>query len=227
MTMPRLLLEGQAHHLMHKSLERRLLFQDASDYAHFIAEMRDLSEQYNIRVHAWCLLPDRIHILATPAEDPASLSVFMKALTCRAALRWKKRHALPSPWAPRYYSSPVEPGPWLLACICFIECLPVMFGLARSPFHYCRTSYRMRLGKTLLNWLSDPGVYLRLGATEQDRIAAYRTYMQAGLDMRQRTVIESALTRGRLTGSSRFVRAVQQNYNADGTNRGPGRPRKP
>lgn len=227
MTTERLLLEGHSHHLMRKSPARQLVFHDAADYAHCIAEIRDRSEEYGIRVHAWCLLPDRMHLLATPTGNPANLSMFMKVLTHQATLRWKKRHDLPCPWEPRYRSSPVEPGPWLMACMYFIEHLPVRFGLARAPFHYCRSSYRMRLGRTLLNWLSDPDEYHHLGATQQARIAAYRAHMRTGLDTREIIMIESALMRGRLTGSPHFVQEVEENYDMQGINRGPGRPRKP
>lgn len=44
----------------------------------------------------------------------------------------------------RYRSSPVESGQWLLACICYIERLPVLRRLGLSAYHYHRSRYRMK-----------------------------------------------------------------------------------
>ena len=222
----RLLLAGHPHHLVRKSRDQQPVFLDEADYTYCIGQIRELSKEYKLAIHAYCLLPNGLHIVATPLEDPANLSTFMKALSCRTSLRRKHLHGRNSVWEVRYRSSPVEPGQWLLACMCYVERLPVRHGLASSAYHYHRSSYRMRLGKTDQYWLDDPEEYARLGDTIQERAEAYRVYMSNGLDAKEEKMIDTAVKRCKLTGSIRFVKEVYRQYGVIGINRGPGRPRK-
>ncbi len=222
----RLLLAGHPHHLVRKSRDQQPVFLDEADYTHCLGQIRALSREYEIAIHAFCLLPDGLHILATPLGDPANLSMFMKALSCSTSSRRKHRHGAGLVWEVRYRSSPVEPGQWMLACICYIERLPVTQRLASSAYHYHRSSYRMRLGKTNQYWLDDPDEYARLGDTIKERAEAYRVYISNGLDDNEQKMIATAVNRCRLTGSIRFVREVYREYGVVGINRGPGRPRK-
>ena len=116
----RLLLAGHPHHLVRKSRDQKPVFLDEADYTHCLGQIRALSQQYELAIHAFCLLPDGLHILATPLGDPGNLSRFMKALSCSASSRRKRLHGATSVWEVRYRSSPVEPGQWMLACICYI-----------------------------------------------------------------------------------------------------------
>lgn len=222
----RLLLVGHPHHLVRKSHGNQPVFFDDADYSHCLGLIRELSEKYNLSVHAYCLLPDRIHIVATPHGDPTVLSTFMKALSCRTSLRRKNLHGRTSAWEVRYRSSPVEPGQWTLACMCYVERLPVTHELTSSPYHYHLSSYRMRLGKTGHYWLDDPEEYTRLGDTPVERADAYRMYVHSGLNRSEAAMIDTAVKRCRLTGSLRFVKEVYRDYGVLGINRGPGRPRK-
>jgi putative transposase len=221
----RILIPGHAHHLMHKSSNDQPIFRNDADATHFAGLIRDLSQRYDIRVHGWCLLPDRFHLLATPSQEANDLSLLMKGLTSQASLRQKQTHNETLSWEPRYRSSPVEPGQCLMACLCYIESLPATLGLVKSPFDHRLSSYRMRLGKTSPYWLDDPQEYLNLG-DPKERAAAYRAYMHFGIDAEEADMIVTALRRGCLTGSSRFEKKVHEEFGVLVINRGPGRPPK-
>ena len=221
----RLLLAGHPHHLVRKSRDQQPVFFDEADYTYCIAQIRALSREYEIAVHAFCVLPHGLHILATPLGEPVNLSRFMKALSCSTSSRRKHLHGARSVWEVSYRSSPVEPGQWLLACMCYIERLPVVHRLASSAYHYHRSSYRMRLGKTHQYWLDDPEEYARLGGSIEDRAEAYRMYMSSGLDPEEEAVIDTAVKRCKLTGSVRFVKEVYRQYGVLGNRRRSGQPR--
>lgn len=223
----RILLVNHAHHLVRKSIERRPVFADEKDYAHCVHQIRELAFNHEVGIHAWCLLPDRIHLLASASEDPLRVPRYMKALSCRTALHHNRRYqAEGSPWETHFRSSPVEPGQWLLACMCYIERLPVLAGLCRSAYQYQRSSYRMRLGSGILYWIEDPEEYLELGHTLEERARAYREYMKMGQGAAEIKMIDTAVMRGRLTGSLRFTRKVLREHGVLVINRGPGRPTK-
>ncbi|MBF1802560.1 hypothetical protein [Alloalcanivorax profundimaris] len=212
----RLLLAGHPHYLMRKSADNQPVFLDEADCNHCLGDMRELSAQYELAVHAYCLLPQGLHVVATPREDPAALSRFMKALSCRASLRRKNLHGRDSAWEVRYRSSPIEPSQWLLTCMCYVERLPVVHELAPSAYHYRRSSYRMRLGKTGHYWLKDPEEYTRLGGTLEERAEAYRMYMSSGLDTNDERAIEAAVKQCKLIGSVRFIQEVCRRYGLQG-----------
>jgi len=212
----RLLLPRHPHYLMRRSADNQPVFLDEADRNHCLGDMRELSAEYNLAMHAYCLLPNGLHVLATPRGDPNALSWFMKALSCRATLRRKNLHGRDSVWEARYRSSPIEPSQWLLTCMCYIERLPVTRELAPSAYHYQRSSYRMRLGKTGHYWLKDPEEYTRLGGTLEERAEAYRMYMSSGLDTNDERAIEAAVKQCKLIGSVRFIQEVCRRYGLQG-----------
>ena len=110
--------------------------------------------------------------------------------------------------------------------MCYIERLPVIQRLASSAYHYHRSSYRMRLGKTHQYWLDDPEEYARLGGSIEDRAEAYRMYMSQGLDPEEEAMIDTAVKRCKLTGSVRFVKEVYRQYGVLGNRRESERPGK-
>ncbi|HCE39742.1 MAG TPA: hypothetical protein DEV80_06780, partial [Alcanivorax sp.] len=120
----RLLLEEHPHHLMRKSREGERVFQNEADYRHCYGQIRQLKQRYKLDLMAWSILPDRIHLLIRPTQKIKHISAFMKALSCRATLRQRYLRQRGSPWEEGFRASPVEPGQWLLATMCYIERLP-------------------------------------------------------------------------------------------------------
>jgi len=221
----RLLLAGHPHYLVRKSPDNQPVFLDEADCTYCLGLIRGLSVEYDLAIHAYCLLPNGLHILATPRKHPGDLSKFMKALSCRTSLRRKNVHGRRSVWEVRYRASPIEPGQWLLTCMRYIEHLPVMHKLASSAYHYRRSSYRMRLGKTGHYWLDDPEEYARLGETIKERAEAYRLYMSNGLDTSEEQMIGTAVKSCKLIGSIRFAKEVYRKFGVLAVNRAAGRPR--
>lgn len=223
----RVWLDDHIHHLACRTTEGQSVFLDEESREHCVQTLYDVAREYHTRIHSWCLLPDRLHLLVSVAGDASVLSSFMKALSCRVALHHKNHHGKPGPlWDGPFRSSPVEPGPWVLACMRYIERLPVILGLTDSPFHYYHSSYRIRLGKDNRYPLDDPDAYLALEDTPQKRIGTYRLYVKAGVDDSERQMIETALKRRRLISTERYVREVRRDYGIDAEIRKPGRPRK-
>lgn len=206
----RILIAATAHHIVRKTQGGMQVFRDGQDYRHCIHHIRELRETNSVAVHAWCLLPDRIHLLATAERQAADISDFMKSLSCRVTMRYKRRHmGAGSPWEPRFRSSPVQPGQWLLACMNYIERLPVLHGFVKTAFHYHHSSYRMRLGKTHIYWLDDAEDYKRLGHDAEARAEVYRDYFNAGLCASDRENIERAVNTGQVTGCAYFEREIR------------------
>lgn len=225
--MGRLLQPGIVHHLVRRSYGGKEVFIDELDYRYTLNQMFKLVATHRVRLHAWCLLPDQIRMLASFDGPEDDLSRLMKALVCRKTLHYNRRynHA-GSPWENRFGFSPVEPGQWVLACMRYIESLSAMKGLASCAFRWDWSSYRMRLGYAPEYQLNDPREYRDLGDTPRERIDTYREYLRFGADEREQNAIENAAIHRRVTGSYEFAREVEQWTGVYAPNRKPGRPPK-
>ncbi|MBZ2188520.1 transposase [Alcanivorax sp. JB21] len=205
----RLLVSGVPHHIVRKTANKMQLLRRRADYIRCIGHLYTLRENNPVNIHAWALLPDRIHLLVTPTAEADALSQFVKALSCRVT-RGVRLCEGESPWERRFRSSPVQPGQWFLTTMHYIERLPALAGLARAPHQYPYSSYRMRVGKSDTDWLDDHPDYAALGQERKERIANYRQYLASGLNVDEIRHIESALASGGLTGSKSFEALIDE-----------------
>lgn len=127
-------------------------------------------------------------------------------------------------WAGRV--SPIQWDAVLLACCRHVELNPVRAGLGADPQDYPWSSYRSRAG-----WSAQPNPdldegYLSLGATAQERITHYRSWVRAASPDREWESIRDAIKRSQLTGANRFMDDVAKNIGRRVHRRGQGRPVK-
>ncbi|KAF0804061.1 hypothetical protein A6D6_03452 [Alcanivorax xiamenensis] len=222
----RVLLQGVPHYVVHKTRDGSPIFRTTVDFNYCERQLLELRREYEVEIHAWCLLPGEVHLLITPTGRATEVSRFMKGLSCRTALFFKKIHGEESPWESRFLSTPVQPSQWVLTIMRMIELLPVTMGLVQKINQYAHSSLRMRCEKTQTSWLDDPEPYLRLGANRDERRLAYREYLRMGNNPKEVDFIVNAVTRGLVTGSDRFIREVAEKYGERVYGRPRGRPRK-
>jgi len=55
----------------------------------YLTDIRELKVQFGIKLYAWCLMTNHVHLLVCP-ESAAGLGQFMKALAARAT-RYRNR----------------------------------------------------------------------------------------------------------------------------------------
>ena len=77
--LPRLVVANHLHHLIALSHHQQALFVDALDYQKFLNVLAETAKRHAVAVHAFVLLPDRVHLLATPS-DALGLSKMMQAI---------------------------------------------------------------------------------------------------------------------------------------------------
>jgi len=121
----------------------------------------------------------------------------------------------------------VQADTYLLLCQRYIELNPVRAAMVDDPAHYGWRSYRANgLGQ------SDPlltphSVYVGLGQTAEERLAAYRALFRWELDAEAVGDIRRALNQGQPLGESRFIDSIERATGQRREVRPRGRPRKP
>jgi REP element-mobilizing transposase RayT len=81
---------GALYHVTARGNERRAVFRDDEDRHTFLATLEEASREYGLRLHAFCLMPNRYHLLV---ETPrANLSRAIGWLQATYSIRFNRRH---------------------------------------------------------------------------------------------------------------------------------------
>jgi len=114
---------------------------------------------------------------------------------------------------------------YLLACSRYIELNPVRARMVAEAGDYPRSSYRLRM-QPVDSWLDSNPCFEALGGTDEQRRLRWQAFVSQAVAPEQLETIRSALQRGQLTGSERFVREIEQITGLRVETRGRGRPKK-
>jgi len=87
---PRFAQAGYVFHVLNRGAGRQQLFDNAGDYDAFLTLIERARDKVEMRVLAYCLMPNHWHLLLWPQTDDA-LSEFMRWLTVTHSQRWHVR----------------------------------------------------------------------------------------------------------------------------------------
>jgi putative transposase len=225
--MGRIVLPNYPHHVVQRGHNRQVVFAVAEDYQRYLCDLRELKDAFGVKVYAYCLMTNHVHLLLAPGESTAGLGRLMKALAARAT-RYRNRLEGRSGtlWESRYKSSVVQSDSYLLACSRYIELNPVRARMVADVANYSWSSYRSRVGDESGGcWLDADPCFLALGDTAMERRLRYEEFVRQAIPTDQLRLIRDALQRGQLTGTSRFVDEVERIVGVRVEQRGQGRPR--
>lgn len=224
--MARVVLPGYPHHVIQRGHNRQVIFASTQDYAWYLGELRALKLEFRMRVYAFCLMTNHVHLLVSPREA-ADLGKLMKRLAGRETRRHNRLEGRSGTlWESRYKSSLVERDDYLLACCRYIELNPVRARIVADPQDYRWSSCRYRLGRDTCDWLDLDPAYAALGVSENERRQRYQEFLGKSVPVEEWAVIREAVRRGQLTGSNRFEREIAEIIGRRVHRRGPGRPVK-
>jgi putative transposase len=101
---------GYVYHVLNRAVGRGTIFENAKDYAAFEKVFEEAREQVEMRVLAFCLMPNHWHLMLWPVGD-GDLSDYMCWLTNTHTRRWHLAHGTVGTgplYQGRFKSFPVE-----------------------------------------------------------------------------------------------------------------------
>ena len=224
--LPRLVLPGQAHHVVQRGHNAQPVFVDDEDRRQYLAALREAARGQAVVLHAYALLDGEVHLLLRPPSEIA-LSRMMQALGRRYVAAFNARHGRSGTlWEGRFRAAVVQDGPWLLNCLRWIDQLPALRAQAEAPRASRWSSAPHRLGVTRDPLLTDPPEYWQLGNTPFEREATYGALLDRGLDEGEGQHIEHAASQGWALGSPAFLAQVAEQLGRPVRPRQRGRPRR-
>ena len=221
---PRLIVPDVALHVIQRGNNRSACFVSDSDRLLYLLHLGDLSKKFSCAVHAYCLMPNHVHLLLTPgaAQDCAAL---MRELGQRYVQYFNRRYKRSGTlWEGRFRSCVAESASYVLACYRYIELNPVRACIVAKPDDYLWSSFRANSGARTESLLSPHLEYLALGAHPAARSAAYVGLFERALEPSLLDGIRNATNGGYPLGSESFKSALLASL---GRKVEPARPRRP
>ncbi len=224
-TKARVVFPGFMHHVLHRGHNRQSVFETDDDYQQYIDDLLEAQQEFAIELHGWCLFEAEVHLLVRPKRRKNDLGRLMQRITKSTTRRYNDKHGSSGTiWNSRFRSSPVQSRFWELACLRYLEVLPVRRGLVDAPWEYPWSSHRMRLGEAGEYRLADCPDYIALGRSRDVRIRQYQHYCAQVIPRWEELRITNGVRRSQLTGDEHFPRTIQQRFGVLIEHRGPGRP---
>ena len=224
--LPRLVVPNQLHHVIAQGHNDQLIARDDADYQAFLGWLREAAQKSRVAVHAYVVLPSRLQLLATPADD-TGLSRMMQALGRLYVPYFNARYGRTGGlWEGRFRATVLDPVAYFLPCASLIEYQPVITGLASDSAAYPWSSHAHHAGHQKEPWLSDHPGYWALGNTPFEREAAYQRLSKSPVDREISEKIWLATRKAWALGSEEFCRRLAKLTVRRLAPVGRGRPRK-
>jgi putative transposase len=152
-------------HITQRAAGKEPLFVEDEDYLFLLGLLKEIAGNYSLRLYAFCLMPNHLHLLLSPQEE--NLYDAMRDLFSRYAMMFNKKyerkgHLFGGP----YRQALCLDDGYLLAASLYIHLNPVRAGLARNPAGYRWSSCRLYYEDNAPESFVDPHFVLGLLAEE-------------------------------------------------------------
>lgn len=174
--------DGGTLHLTRRANNRARCFVDDFDRMAFLTMLGDLARELAIALHAYVLMDNHVHLVATPrkATDP---SEFMHGLARGYAWYFNRRHERTgSLWEGRFWAAGLETDSYVLACHRYVELNPVRAGMVDRASDYRWSSHRANAGMDASELLTPHPSVAALGPTTQSVQRYYAGMFDEPLD---------------------------------------------
>jgi putative transposase len=223
--LPRYSIINQPQHIIQQGRDGQQIFFEDQDYQYFHDCLDAAAYNYQLEVHAYVLMPDHVHILATPGNTD-SISRTTQSIGRNYVQYFNECYSGSGTlWEGRYRATVVESRQYLLACSRYIELNPVRNGLVSKPTDYRWSSYAHNALGKFDEMITAHKQYQQLGDDDKSRVKAYRAMFKQKLRAEMVQQITDATLKGWILGDSKFARKIEKLSGRRATQLPKGRPK--
>ena len=207
----RLHVPGAFYHVTLRGNHRRPIFFAAADHDLLDAVVANAIEQLAAKVHAYCWMPNHLHLLVQVSDSP--LGRLMLRIASKYARAVQARlETTGHLFERRYHAVLVDADAYLLTLVRYIHLNPVRAGLVAKPAAYAWSSHRVYLGEHQRHWVTT-GLTLNMLAARPDRaIARYLELMGSEEPCRWGTgILAPHREHTQILGGDEFVARIKGN----------------
>jgi putative transposase len=205
---PRTDFPGLPQHLIVRGNDRKPIFFSRDDRLRFLECLGQSRARRACEVHAFVLMPNHVHILATPREDHAASRMMQDVGRAYVAYVNKRHQRTGALYEGRFKSSLVETTRYFLACMRYIEMNPVRAHLASGPDAYEWSSFGQNITGDPGGLITPHAEYLMLGRNAVQRASAYGHLLDVPEDPDDISALRRGVAQGGAVGSETYCRGM-------------------
>ena len=207
--LPRLTVPGYPHHLIQRGNNRQAIFAAKADYETLLAMLDENARKFEVELHAYVLMSNHFHLLATPATQ-TGLPSLMQAVGRRYVRHFNQSQGRSGTlWEGRYRSTLIQADRYLLACMVYMDLNPVRAGISATAADYPWSSHHHYIGLRDDKLMSPHALYWSLGNTPFAREVAYAELVAAGIGPQEQQALTNSALRGWALGEASYVEDLQ------------------
>jgi putative transposase len=188
--------EGFSWHVTQRGVNRGVIFKAPSDYRVFLSILQFESTRSGVEIHAYALMRNHIHVLATP-DSEKSLPLLMQGLGRSYVpffnVRYQRTGAL---WGSRYKPALVHDERYWLTCMRYVELNPVRAGIVKHAAQYRWSSYWHHGVGHADAVITEHPLYLALASSPEARQRAWREMCGQQLSDGELNCLRAGIKRG-------------------------------
>ena len=210
---PRFFLPNVPVHMMIRGNSQQAIFAEEEDYFAYRSWLREASELYDCKIHAYVLMTNHVHILLS-ADDTRNISKLSQSVGRKYVPYFNHKYGKSGAlWEGRFKASSVDSEFYLLACYRYIEMNPVRANMVKDASDYAWSSYHRNANGDTDMTITPHSVYLRLGITKDNRQRAYKALFEKTLSDELVSEIHQTNQTGTPLGSEKFKNQIEELLN--------------
>jgi len=193
-------------HVIQRGNNRKQCFTSNQDFAAYVHWLKMYSEKYAVRIHAWVLMTNHVHILCTPALENKGVSLMMQSLG-REYVRYfnTSYNRTGTLWEGRFKSCLVQATDYLLNVYRYIELNPVRAKMVTDPADYKWSSYRINALGVESDLCHPHELYIALGNHKHERLQTYQLLFNEQLSSKLVSEIRKCSHKELVLGNNDFT----------------------
>lgn len=216
---------GVPQHIVQRGNDRRATFFSNDDRHFYLACLHRAAQQHRLAVHAYVLMTNHVHLLATPASPDAIAKTLQSVGRRYVQFVNVKRERSGTLWEGRHRASIVQSERYFAMCHAYIELNPVRAGIVREPLAYEWSSCRHYAGAANDPLISDSPTFIASASRLEDRRAIHRELLAAGIAADRLDDIRTQTARGGVIGDAGYRDEIAARLARRVPSRPRGRPR--
>jgi putative transposase len=202
------------YHVMNRGRRREDIFKGKKDYNAFIDLLKELVEDYNVKIAAYCLMSNHYHLLVQTPE--ANISRAMRHLNGVYTQRYNKINHCDGPlFRGRYKSILVDADSYLLELLRYIHRNPLESGTVGNINKYTWSSHKAYLSEAKKwDWLHKKYILSLFSMNKGESIKQYKQFVSKEIPKE----LNQILARKKLPaaiGSQGFVDKIKELFFSD------------
>lgn len=202
---------GACYHVILQGNNRQDIFVSPQDRRFFLAMLRSYKERYDLKIYAYCLMANYVHLLMETAHP--NLSRVMQGFNTAYTKYFNQKHnAVGHVFQGRYKALLVDKKNYLLELTRYIHLAPVRAGLKEKPWRYAWSSCPAYVEAEGRESLVDSAPVLR--TFSGGRLKQSVRYLQSVKERVKHSAADLPPARSGFVGGEDFIAEVRRAYGA-------------